>query len=301
MTRLLRLLPILLILAACTLGQSAPTAPAPTADALATAVAATLDAVLAQATLTATASATPAPTATEPPPTPTEAQSTASPSSTPASAANVSGRVCFKGGQIPESTAYFIPKTSEVITLPIAAGQTSYQIHLPSGEYTAYAWAKDFSFGVSYSQAVICGLGANCKDHTLVTFTVQNGQPLSGVDLCDTTHGPFDVPLPPGVQPQTATATIGGAVSGYPGGSTPALRVVAFNQTTGFWYWIEIAEGSGRYLFTDLPPGTYLMVAYAANGTTGGHPNLVTVAAGQTVTDVGITDWQGDYPPDPTR
>ncbi|GAB4496906.1 MAG: hypothetical protein OHK0052_07550 [Anaerolineales bacterium] len=301
MTRLLRFLPILLILAACTLGQSAPTLPAPTADALATAVAATLDAALAQATLNAPASATPAPTATEPPPTPTEAQTTASPSPTPASAASVSGSVCFKGGQIPALTAYFIPKQGEAVTLPIAAGQRSYEVNLPPGEYTAYAWTQDFSFGVSYSQAVLCGLGAACDDHTLVTFTVIGEQPLSGIDLCDTTHGPFDVPLPPGVQPQTATAIIGGAMSGYPGGSAPVLRVVAFNQNTGFWYWIEVPAGAGRYLFTNLPPGTYQMVAYAENGTTGGYPALVTVAAGQTVTDASITDWQGSYPPDPTR
>lgn len=301
MPRFLRLLPILLILAACTLGQTAATEPAPTADALATAVAATLDAALAQAASAVPASTTPVPTLTEPPATPTEAQPTISPSSTPAGEANVSGRVCFKGGAIPELVAYFIPKAGEMVMLPIAAGQTSYQVNLPPGEYTAYAWAKDFSFAVSYSQAVLCGLGAACKDHALVTFTVQTGQPLGGVDLCDTTHGPFDVPLPPGVQPQTATATIGGAISGYPGGNAPVLRVVAFNQTTGFWYWVEVAAGAGRYVFTDLPPGTYLMAAYAQNGTTGGHPALVTVAAGQTVADASITDWAGNYPPDPTR
>lgn len=303
MPRLLRFGLILLILAACTLGQSAPTPPAPTADALATAVAATLDAAFAQATLVApSASVTPTSTATEPPPTPTEAQPTPSPSSTFASTASVSGRVCFKGGQIPMLTAYFVPKANgEAIPLSIAAGQTSYQINLPPGEYTAYAWTQDFSFGVSYSQAVVCGLGVGCTDHALKTFTVQSGESLGGIDLCDTTHGPFDVPLPPSVQPQAVTATIGGAISGYPGGSTPVLRVVAFNQTTGFWYWVEVPASAARYLFTDLPAGTYLLAAYAENGTSGGHPGLVTVTPGQTITDIPITDWAGDYPPDPTR
>jgi hypothetical protein len=171
------------------------------------------------------------------------------------------------------------------------------------------AWLSDFSRGGLYSRAVPCGLQTGCDDHTLLTFTVVETQVLQGIDLCDWYAGPFNVPYPPGRQPDDLTGAISGSIA-YPGGSTPKMRVVASNTQTEYWYWVYTESSQGFYAIDDLPPGDYYIVAYLDDGQAGGHASAshdliaISVEPGTVTEGVTINDWDapaGTFPPDPTR
>ena len=250
-----------------------------------------------EATITATLSPTPEPTATFTP-SPTLPEN------------NVTGKVCFPGGDIPAMSAYFEETENEtLVNLPITAGQSYYEVNLPAGTYIAYAWLVDFSRSGLYSRAVPCGLTAGCDDHKLLPFTIKPGEVIEDIDLCDWHAGPFNVPYPPGVDEGKLTGNISGGIS-YVEDIIPSLRVVAFNQKTSYYYWVHTLTGQASYALTDLPPGSYHMVAYDDDGRAGGHARAdhtlveVVVRAGETTTGIDINDWEapaGAYPPDPTK
>ena len=229
----------------------------------------------------------------------------------------IEGRVCYPSASIPEMTVYIQPVgEDQVYEIPIAPGQTAYQAEVPPGQYYVYAWLPDFSKSGSYSQAVTCGLTAECKNHTLLPVVVEAGQTVSGVDVCDWYHGPFDVPYPPNVDVAQATGAIRGNLS-YPSDHIPPLQVVAFILDTKFWYWVGTAERQNWYTIEDLPPGRYHVVAYLygedlAGGYTadvvhhnGDHTLLeVIVRSGQTTTGIDPVDWYappGTFPPNPAK
>jgi uncharacterized protein YceK len=255
-------------------------------------------------TATATATATPTSTGTG---TPAATQTPSpTPSPTPVKSA-ATGKVCYLVGQaIPAMTAYFQNSaTGAVAELTIATGQITYTATLTPGTYIAYAWLPDFSFGGLYSNAVPCGLKASCDDHAARPFTVQAGKVTKGIDLCDWYTGPFEIPYPPGQEPTTTVGSIEGSIF-YPGGNPPALKVVAFNVKTKYWYWVGTVSGGTYFTLADLPPGTYHVVAYADNGQAGGYAdsahNLINIVvkAGQTVI-VEINDWEGSFPSNPVK
>lgn len=309
---------VMIILSAC---QSNAIQPSSTLDELALAqmVGATLTAAYTPPPeLETPPNSTPPPSATIPLPntvttTPTtSATPEASPTSTPTPTSTpvtglVSGAICFTSSAIPEMTVYFqnTTITTTVISLPIVAGQSSYEMRLEPGTYIAFAWLPDFSQGGLYSRAVPCGLKSSCKDHSAIPVVVGAGDRLNGIDVCDWYGGPFAVPYPPGFEPQSSTGAIDGTIN-YPFGALPALHVVATNVNTGFWYWVGTAAGQAYFTIEELPPGTYHVVAYAEDGKAGGYANdshqlvNITVRAGQTST-IAITDWEGNYPGDPTR
>jgi hypothetical protein len=298
-----------LLLAAC--GRSAtPTVEQPN-DALATIVAATLTANVPQATATPMPTHTPTQAQTDTPtitatPLPTD---TLTPTPTPP-ANNVTGQICYPGGDIPAMTVYFEQADSEnIVEMPVAAGQSSYEINLPPGTYIAYAWTTDYGRGGLYSRAVTCGLKSTCKDHAPQTFSVDANEQSTQIDLCDWQAGPFSVPYPPGKQPTEVTGSIAGSVD-YPGGETPGVRVFAFNQETHYWYWVRILPGQSAYLIDELPAGTYHVVAYDEDGRAGGFADAshtlkdVIVKSGETTKGVDVADWSapaGSFPADPTK
>jgi hypothetical protein len=253
-------------------------------------------------TITATPTLTPTPT-----PSPT---STFTPSPTlPAN--NLTGSICFPGDDIPEMTIYLEDAEKEtVVELPVAAGQTSYEVNLAAGSYIAYAWLKDFSRGGLYSRAVPCGLKSGCDDHTLLSFTVVRTEVTEGIDICDWSAGPFNVPYPPGVERADLTGNVSGNLTYVEDEDIPGLRVVAFNQRTEYWYWVYTQPGQSTYSLTELPPGTYHLVAYDSEGRAGGYADTrhnlidVLVKSGATTGEINITDWNAPrtaFPPDPTR
>jgi hypothetical protein len=301
------------LLSGCNQPQGGTAAPTPVGQ-LETLVAARLTEASVQQTsqpLPTSSTATPIPTAnpcaTPPPtstltPTPT---ATVTPTQLPA---NVSGRVCFPGEAIPAMTAYFVETGSNSATeLKIQENQDHYEINLPAGTYLAFAWLADFSRGGLYSHAVPCGLKSNCKDHSPLPFTLGNNETLANIDLCDWYSGPFNVPYPPGKQPEEVTGSISGGIS-YPGGQ-PALRVFAFNLDSHNWYYVNVNASRNAYTIDELPPGRYQIVAYDESGNAGGFADSnhdlieVLVKAGERATGADIDDWDapaGAFPPDPT-
>jgi hypothetical protein len=300
-----------LILSAC---NSAPTPkPDGQTDVLPTIVAATLTARVTSATntksipettepskvttATATFTDTPEPTVTLTP-SPTLIEK------------NVLGKICFPGSDIPAMTAYFEETSNEtIVELPIKENQTSYEVNLQPGTYIAYAWLEDFSRGGLYSRAVACGLKAGCDDHTYLPFIVTGRKILSDIDLCDWFAGPFNVPYPPNIEQGNLTGNVSGNIINIDG-DIPAMRVVAFNIKTNYFYWVHTLSGQNSYTINELPPGSYHLVAYDEQGRTGGHTDAghnlieVLVKVGKTTDGVNINDWNappGALPPDPTQ
>jgi hypothetical protein len=110
--------------------------------------------------------------------------------------ATISGGLCFPSEGIPPMNGFFRDtSTGQTWTLPIMTNPRSYQVGLPAGTYLVFAYTVDGIFGGAYTKAVPCGQGLECTDHSLLPVTVQHGQAVGGIDLCD-----WDVPdslLPP--------------------------------------------------------------------------------------------------------
>jgi hypothetical protein len=199
--------------------------------------------------------------------------------------------------------------TSTIIEMPVAENQAEYEFKLDTGTYIAYAWLSDFSRGGMYSRFVPCGMETDCKDHTVLPFTVSQTEILEGIDVCDWFAGPFNVPYPPGQERTEITGSISGGLS-YLSGDVPELRVVAFNIDIGYWYWVYTSPGQAFYAINDLQPGTYNVVAYDSAGNAGGHASGdhvlidVIVDPGMIAEGANINDWgapPGTFPADPTR
>jgi hypothetical protein len=154
-------------------------------------------------TLEPTATPTLEPTATptlEPTATPTpEPTATPQPTATPTvvvQSGTVSGKICGPDETAPAMTLYFMETKSKAVTeLPLKAASTSYQIRLLPGTYVAYGWNLETLQAGGYSEAVACGLGASCADHSLRPFRVQAGSQVTKIDICD--WETLDAPLPP--------------------------------------------------------------------------------------------------------
>lgn len=95
--------------------------------------------------------------------------------------------------------------------------------------------------------------------------------------------------------------TIEGSISGYPYGSLPSLTIVAYMQEPpyNYSYWIT-APGDSFFSMTSsyLLPGKYQVVAYDADGNSGGCASLVTVKSEETVT-CSLSDWSSSFPAKP--
>ena len=203
----LNIIVLAFLLVGCTLPQSAdkPTAE-PAQSLIKTVVAATLQALTPQsspqiATVTSAATETPAA-----PPSP--------------ATVNVSGKVCYQNKGMLKLTLYFQPDASDkVLTQTISRPTETYSIELPHGKYKIYGWPPDYTIGVLV------------KDRP--TLDVTGTQPVTHLDFCDYSKGPFAVPYPPGVSPSNAAGSIAGTISGYAGDGS--LTVVATNQGSGYW------------------------------------------------------------------
>ncbi len=210
--------------------------------------------------------------------------------------AEVKGMVCYPHAEPRPITLYFQETRTGILSqVSITDNRKEYTVTLQPGRYIAYAWTPDFTDSGSHSA---CGANADCKDATPLAFDMLAGQIYTGIDICDWTHGPYDVPYPPGFQPEATLGTIEGEISGYPYGSLPEMAVIFFSQSTKYWYWIGTTAGQIYFSINDLPPGDYQVVAYDGSGHAGGVPNIVKVTAGQS-TYVILKDWVGTYPSDP--
>jgi hypothetical protein len=270
MRRIICFLLFVFLLSACTLPQPDANADVPK-NLMATVVAATFQAMTPQASPRL--------------PTP-ETTQTPAPALTPTSSnGKVSGKVCYHDKNMLELTIYFQGAVdNKVWTQSVSRPEENYSLELPVGKYQVYAWPPDYTVGVL------------SEDH--LTIDVAPAQTLTDVDLCDYSKGPFAVPYPPGVSPSKAAGSIAGNVSGY--GGDRNLTVVAFNQGTGYWYYVILQIGQTNFSISDLPAGRYQLVVYDNTGITGGTTPTIYVIAGQK-TGADIKDWGGDYPPNPVQ
>ena len=111
---------------------------------------------------------------------------------------SISGKLCYPGSEIPPMTIYAVNQSTGQLFKAKSQGpnETRYRIERVSpGTYVVYAWLDDGKLGGSYSKAVPCGLNADCKDHSLIPVTVNAGQDVTGIDVCDW-YGP-PPPAPP--------------------------------------------------------------------------------------------------------
>jgi hypothetical protein len=254
-----------LLLTSCNRPTSQVQPPAPE---LPTLVAATLAAM------------TPLPTATlEPTPAPA---STATPS-----VGKISGKVCYHDPGVIRLNLYFqsaqAPDRPRVVTLDNPT--ETYSLELAPDTYTIYAWPPDYTVGALPASGP--------------TINLLPGADVTGVDLCDFSGGPFAVPYPPGFSPSTGLGSISGRISGYSGPAATPLTVVAFNQGTGYWYYVLLMPGVLDFTISELPAGRYQVVAYDGLGAAGGTGDVY-VLAGQPAS-AEISSWAGTFPVNPVK
>lgn len=91
----------------------------------------------------------------------------------------VSGTLMFPADALPPmKVVAFNIETGNTYSVETAAGQNTYQLdNLPSGRYFIVAYSIEgngFTGGVAggYTSAVLCGLSADCTDHTLLEVNV---------------------------------------------------------------------------------------------------------------------------------
>lgn len=265
-----------LLLTACNLPEpNAESTPDPALDLMGTVVAATFQAMTPKASPQLETSTPAAPVATVTP------AATLTPS-----AAKVSGKVCYHDKGMIQLTLYFqnVAETDKVWTQTVSRPAETYSIELPPGKYKIYGWPPDYTIGVLVENKP--------------TVDVALSQPVTKLDFCDYSQGPFAAPYPPGVSPSKAAGSIAGTISGY-GGNT-SLTVVAFNQGTGYWYYFILLTGQTEFTIPDLPAGRYQVVVYDETGITGGTTPDIYVVAGQK-TIANISDWGGGYPANPVK
>jgi len=221
----------------------------------------------------------------------------------------VSGKVCFPGEHIPPMTLFFQRLSDNHLTqIPILENQTAYTTRLDPGKYNAYAWLIDFTLGGAFTYS-------SQNDHRLKSFTVNSKEDIRGIDICDWYGGSGSVPYPPYIS--------GGMISGtlsYPSEFIPPLRVVAFNLTTGRFYWVDTQRNQVTYQISNLTPGTYHVVAYFRDaGSAAGYSIArycdlnsscddhalipIEINVNSYINDIDPVDWYapiGSFPSDPT-
>ncbi len=255
------------------------------------------------------------------------------------SSGSISGPLHYPAEPLPAMyvAAYAVgaPGYGYVLTAP---GEASYEIDgLSPGVYHVVAYTVGgggFPAGLAggYTQAVPCGLGTNCRDHSLIDVLVEAGEAKNQVAPDDWyapagTFQPFPLRMPSVATPIPTSTLITGSISGslmYPASGMPAFRVVAFQIGSTAYYFVDTGLGQIQYVLGDLPPGNYHVVAYPLSsgdfngGAPGAFSQMVTcglaigcadhslinvvVTSGNTTIGIDPNDFyapRGTFPPNP--
>jgi hypothetical protein len=195
---------------------------------------------------------------------------------------SIRGSLGYPSEGIPElHIVAYLYGTDSFYNLDTEFNQTSYELDgLPDGNYHVVAYTKgseSFPAGLSggYTQAVLCGMGEGCTDHSLVDVHVNAGQVVENVNLID-----WLIPTPP--MPQEGQP-VQGAITGqlsYPSEFIPSMRVVAFRVADKKPFYVDTQINDGTYVLP-VPAGTYHVVAYVGGPYVG--PQIISGGYSQAV------------------
>jgi hypothetical protein len=110
----------------------------------------------------------------------------------------IEGRLHFPSEGIPPLVVYARNvATGATFGIATAENQPTFTLSdLPPGVYHVFAWVSDGNgLGGAYTQAVVCGLTAECTDHALIAVPVPAGRTTTGIDIADW-YDQSVVPLP---------------------------------------------------------------------------------------------------------
>ncbi|MFN2278528.1 MAG: NBR1-Ig-like domain-containing protein [Candidatus Promineifilaceae bacterium] len=121
----------------------------------------------------------------------------------------IEGHINYPANGIPAMEIYFQPLDgSELQMMQTEYGWTKYSKAVPAGVYHVFARVQGDTSdsGGGYTQAVICGLQANCDDHSLLEVVVEEGRARREISISDwyAPAGSFPLPDPvatPDVEP----------------------------------------------------------------------------------------------------
>ena len=255
-----------------------------------------------------------------------QAMTSQAPNTTPetASTGSLSGQLGYPSEAIPALRVVAFDVNSEYYRyIETTYNQKSYQITgLPAGTYHVVAYTLGggsfpAELAGGYTRATLCGLSANCSDHSLVPVEILSGQDTPNVNPNDWYFVENAFPPMPGPAPSGGTGSIVGKLS-YPSEFIPPLRVFAFQVGSQTYFFVDTLENQGTYQIDGLPAGYYQVVAYTAGGLASGYTQAVPcglsidctdhtlievpVNIGQVATGVDPGDWyapDGTFPPAP--
>ncbi|MFC1922909.1 TolB family protein [Chloroflexota bacterium] len=211
---------------------------------------------------------------------------------------SITGSLCFPGEQIPEMIIYFQEiNRGDLIYQSLPQNQSIYSSDgITPGSYIAFAYPVDTQgSGGIYSQAVNCGLSAECTDHSLLVFEVKSGQETGGVDICDW-DSPADVPDNPRAESVLAQGETQGHVNGeicYPSESIPAMTAFFKESSSGQVTELPISENQASYN-VELNPGRYVAFAYLNSGASfgGSYSNIVLCGLTEDCSDHSLVEFE---------
>jgi hypothetical protein len=99
----------------------------------------------------------------------------------------ISGSLSYPSEGIPalKVVAFDAITGDPAASIDTAAGQASYSLPLPPGMYNIVAYTLDGNLAGGYTLAVLCGLRADCTDHSLVPVPVAGGLDATAIDPAD--------------------------------------------------------------------------------------------------------------------
>lgn len=100
---------------------------------------------------------------------------------------SISGILSYPSEGIPPlQVVAFHQDSPAFYSVETATNQVNYVIeNIPSGIYTVVAYVKGENYSGGYTQAVLCGLTAECNDHSLVPVSVDPGITTAGINIID--------------------------------------------------------------------------------------------------------------------
>ena len=222
-----------------------------------------------QATLTAIASEKELEATNTPEVKPYPTSTVAPPTGTEPSQGTITGQIAYPSEFLPpQRVVAFDSEDFGTYFVTEVQSSSTFTMAVPPGTYYVLAYVINPSqvgtppdYYAGYSQAVLCGLQAGCDDHSLVPVEVQAGESLTEVNPIDWYLPPGEDADWPGDPLKSGTGSIRGEL-GYPSEYIPPLRVIAFDLYSADYFYVDTMLNQTTYEITDLPSGTYHVLAY---------------------------------------